>query len=307
MEHVPTLDLRRLSRDRTAFVAELGEAYRRFGFCCFSHHGIAQPEIDAAYADFRTFFALPEPVKQRYAEARSNRGYVGFKVETARTSTVPDLKEFFHVGRDGAAADDPVLRPNVWPREIEQFRAHALALYAAMERAGGMVLSAIAEDLGVGTDFFASITDHGNSILRALHYPRIEAADLPAVRAEAHEDISLITLLVGATASGLQLLTRDGDWLAVDPPAGALVVNIGDMMQRLTNRVYPSTTHRVVNPEGDAARVGRYSMPFFLALNMEYEIRPLPACVARQGIDHFPEPITAHDYLLQRLDEIRLG
>lgn len=307
MERVPTLDMRRFDRDRAAFVAELGAAYRRFGFCCFSHHGIPESRIAAAYADFRRFFALPESVKQRHAHPRSGRGYTGPRIETARTSTVPDLKEFFQVGREGAPADDPVLRPNVWPGEVETFRDHALALYAAMEEAGSVVLSAIATDLGLAADFFAPITVRGNSILRALHYPPVTEADLPAVRAEAHEDISLVTLLVGATDSGLQVLTRDGAWLPIDAAPGSLVVNVGDMMQRLTNRVYPSTTHRVVNPRGDAALRSRYSMPFFLAPNMDFVIRSLPQCVDREGVDHHPEPITAHAYLMERLREIRLA
>ena len=307
MHRVPTLDLRRFSSDRAAFVAELGAAYRQFGFCCFSHHDIPQDRIDAAYGNFARFFALPDEAKQRYAGIASNRGYVGVKIETARTSTVPDLKEFFHVGREPAPPGHPALRPNVWPEELDSFREHALALYAAMERAGRTVLSAIAADLGLAPGFFETITDQGNSILRALHYPPVAAADLPAVRAEAHEDISLITLLVGATASGLEVLTREGAWLPIAAEPGILVVNMGDMMQRLTNRVYPSTTHRVVNPEGKAASVSRYSMPFFLALNLEYEIRPLPGCVESEGVEHFPEPITAGDYLMQRLREIRLG
>ena len=307
MDRVPTLDMRRFDGDRTAFVAELGTAYRRFGFCCFSHHGIPQPRIEAAYADFRRFFALPEAAKRRYAQVGTGRGYVGFKVETARTSDIPDLKEFFHVGREGAPPDDPVLRPNVWPAEVAGFRDNALALYAAMEQAGAVVLSAIAEDLGLVPNFFRSVTDRGNSILRALHYPPVRPEDLPAVRAEAHEDISLITLLVGATEAGLQVLTRDGAWLPIEAVPGSLVVNVGDMLQRLTNRVYPSTTHRVVNPGEDAASASRYSMPFFLAPNMEYEISPLPGCVASVGVDHYPEPITAQAYLMQRLREIRLG
>jgi len=307
MRGVPTLDMRRFDTDRAAFVADTGQAYREFGFCCFSHHGIDQGRIEAAYEEFRAFFALPDAVKRRYIQPGSGRGYVGFKVETARTSTVPDLKEFFHVGREGAPPDDPVLRPNVWPSEAPGFRDHVLALWRAMERAGGTVLSAVALDLGLAGDSFAPVTDHGNSILRALHYPPVRPEDLPAVRAEAHEDISLITLLVGATASGLEVLTREGGWLPIETAPGNLVVNVGDMLQRLTNRVYPSTTHRVVNPEGEAAAHSRYSMPFFLAPNMDYLIRSLPGCVAREGRDHFPEPITAGDYLSERLREIRLS
>ncbi len=309
MERIPTLDLRRLDTDRAAFVAELGSAYRTYGFCCFDHHGIDAALIAAAYADFAAFFALPAKAKARYAgrtPGGGGRGYVGFRVETARTSTIPDLKEFFHIGRDDAPPDDPVLRPNVWPDEVPAFRMHGGALFRAMEAAGSRVLTAMALDLGLSDGFFRGVVDHGDSILRALHYPPIEPEHLPAVRAEAHEDISLITLLVGATASGLEVLTRAGAWLPIEAAPGTLVVNVGDMLQRLTNDAYPSTTHRVVNPVGEAARGSRYSMPFFLAPNMEYRIETLPGCIGAGG-DHYPEPITAHDYLLQRLREIGLA
>ena len=308
IDRIPTLDLRRLDGDRAAFVAELGAAYRATGFCCLSHHGIDAALITAAYADFAAFFALSADVKARHVGAAGGggRGYVGFRVETARTSTIPDLKEFFHIGRDDAPAADPVLRPNVWPDEVPGFRRHATALFRAMEAAGGRVLEAIAVDLGLPAGFFRDVTGHGDSILRALHYPPVEPEHLPAVRAEAHEDISLITLLVGATASGLEVLTRAGVWLPVEAEPGTLVVNVGDMLQRLTNDAYPSTTHRVVNPTGAAARGSRYSMPFFLALDPEYRIESLPGCIGEDG-NHYPEPITTHEYLLQRLREIRLA
>ncbi|MBE7210759.1 MAG: isopenicillin N synthase family oxygenase [Gluconacetobacter diazotrophicus] len=305
-DRIPTLDLRRLDTDRDRFVFELGRAYRRFGFCCFDHHGIDEALIAGAYGDFRRFFALPADAKARYTVSTpggGGRGYVGFRVETARTSTVPDLKEFFHVGRPDPVI--PALAPNLWPAEVDTFRAHCEDLFRAMERTGARVLSAVALDLGLSPDFFGPVADRGDSILRALHYPPIDPALLPAVRAEAHEDISLITLLVGATASGLEILTREGAWLPVDAAPGTLVVNVGDMLQRLTNRAYPSTTHRVVNPEGEAARSSRYSMPFFLAPNLDYLIRSLPSCIGVAG-EHFPEPITAGDYLSERLREIRM-
>ncbi|WP_419730737.1 isopenicillin N synthase family dioxygenase [Lichenicola sp.] len=308
MQHVPTLDLRRLDHDPDGLVSELGESYRQFGFCCFSHHGIDPALIEAAYTEFARFFALPTGTKAQYTVRTAGgggRGYVGFRVETARTSDIPDLKEFYHIGRSDAAPDDPVLRPNLWPDEVPGFRPHGVALYAAMEAAGQRVLSAIARDLGLAPDFFAGLTGRGDSILRALHYPPIAPEHLPAVRAEAHEDISLITLLVGATASGLELLTRDGAWLPIEAEPGTLVVNVGDMLQRLTNQVYPSTTHRVVNPTGEAAGRSRYSMPFFLAPNMDFVIETLPGCIGEGG-DLYPEPITAHDYLMQRLREIRM-
>ncbi len=311
MQRVPTLDMRRFAVDRRGFVDELGEAYRQYGFCCFSHHGIEPTRIEAAYAGFRRFFDLPECAKQRYGGRAGGRGYVGFKVETARTSDVPDLKEFFHVGRevegDGPLPPAAAWSPNAWPDEVPGLREHALALYASMERAGDVVLSAMALHLGLTSDFFAGLTARGNSILRALHYPPVRFEDLPAVRAEAHEDISLITLLISATEAGLEVLARDGAWLPVETLPGGLVVNVGDMMQRLTNRVYPSTTHRVVNPSGNAARNSRYAMPFFLHLDPEYEIRSLPGCVLSERIDHYPEPITVQAFLAQRLREIRLG
>ena len=308
MQRVPTLDLRRLDHDPRGFVSELGASYRQFGFCCFSHHGIDPTLIEAAYAEFARFFALPTETKARYTVRTAGgggRGYVGFRVETARTSDIPDLKEFYHIGRIDAPPDDPVLRPNLWPAEVPGFRPHGLALFAAMEAAGQRVLSAIARDLDLAPDFFAGVTRRGDSILRALHYPPIASEHLPAVRAEAHEDISLITLLVGATASGLELLTRDGSWLPIEAEPGTLVVNVGDMLQRLTNQVYPSTTHRVVNPTGEAAGRSRYSIPFFLAPNMDFLIETLPCCIGDGG-NLYPEPITAHDYLMQRLREIRM-
>lgn len=310
MNGVPTLDLRRWHDDRAGLVAELGAAYREYGFCCVREHGIPAALIEEAYAAFRQFFALPDAIKQRYAAGPGGtRGYTPFKVETAKGAGLPDLKEFWHIGRE-LPADSPyaaIMAANRWPSEIPGFRAAGLALYEALDALGRRVLAALALNLGLAEHWFEDKVDSGNSILRAIHYPPIVSPDIPNVRAGAHEDINLITLLVGASDAGLEVRTRGGDWLPITTQGDAIVVNIGDMLQRLTNHVYPSTTHRVVNPIGAAARRARYSVPFFLHPNPDFLIDVLPGCVSAGNPSRYPTPITANDYLWERLREIKLG
>ncbi len=310
MKHVPTLDIRRFDTDRDAFVAELGAAYREFGFCCISGHGVTRELIDHAYDAFRRFFALPEDVKMKYHVPGTGgaRGYTPFKIETAKDSQYPDLKEFWHVGREQTAdsrfAD--LMPPNLWPAEVPGFREYGYGLYQALDQLGARVLRALALHIDLPEHYFDDKIDQGNSILRPIHYPPIEQADVPNVRAGAHEDINFITLLVGASAAGLEVLTREGKWLPITTEGDAIVVNIGDMLQRLTNRVYPSTTHRVVNPPGADARKPRYSVPFFLHPNPDVVLDPLPQCVSEDNPNHYPGSMTSHEYLMQRLREIRL-
>lgn len=311
LNEVPTLDLRRFDTDRDRFVQEVGEAYSEFGFCCFSDHGIPEALIQAAYEDFKAFFALPTEVKMRYKlEGRAGaRGYTAFKVETAKDQNIADLKEFWHIGRE-EGKDNPypeLLLPNLWPDEVPGFRSHGLALYQAMEAIGSRILASMALYIGQPADYFVPHVRHGDSILRALHYPPVDPKDLPAVRAGAHEDIDLITLLVGATDSGLELLTREGNWLPINARENTLIVNVGDMLQRLTNHVYRSTTHRVVNPEGTGMQRPRYSMPFFLHPDPEFVIDVLPQCITPENPNRYPEPITSQQYLMQRLREIKLA
>jgi isopenicillin N synthase-like dioxygenase len=310
MKHVPTLDIRRFDTDREAFVAELGAAYREFGFCCISGHGIASAAVDNAYDAFVRFFALPTATKLKYHVPGNGgaRGYTPFKVETAKDSKHPDLKEFWHIGRE-IPRESPyaaVMAPNVWPAEVPDFRESGYGLYTLLDRLGARVLSALALHIGQNENYFAGTTDVGNSILRPIHYPPIVHDDVPNERAGAHEDINLITLLVGASAEGLEVLTREGEWLPITTQGDAIVVNIGDMLQRLTNHVYPSTTHRVVNPPNAHARKPRYSVPFFLHPNPDFVIDVLPSCVDADHPSRYPEPITAHDYLLERLRQIKL-
>jgi isopenicillin N synthase-like dioxygenase len=307
---VPTLDIRRWDDERAAFVAELGAAYREYGFCCIRGHGIPGALIDEAYAVFAALFALPDAIKRQYISGPGGtRGLTPLKVETAKGAEHPDLKEFWHIGREQGPQGRyaAIMAPNVWPAEVPGFREAGLALYAALEALGARVLAALALNLGLDEHWFDARIDQGNSILRALHYPAIEAADVPNERASAHEDINLITLLIGASDSGLEVLTRQGAWLPITTAGDAIVVNIGDMLQRLSNHVYPSTTHRVVNPVGEAARRSRYSMPFFLHPNPDFLIEVLPGCITPDRPSRYPEPITANDYLWQRLREIKLS
>ncbi|HET8898518.1 MAG TPA: 2-oxoglutarate and iron-dependent oxygenase domain-containing protein [Rhodanobacteraceae bacterium] len=310
MKHVPTLDMRRYDSDRDAFVAEIGAAYREFGFCCISHHGVSAELIGHAYGAFKAFFALPAEVKQKYHVAGGGgaRGYTPFKVETAKDSQFPDLKEFWHVGRELPPGSKYAseMAPNLWPAEVTDFKQYAYGLYQALDALGTRVLRALALHIGLAENWFEDKTDFGNSILRPIHYPPILDAEVPNVRAGAHEDINFITLLVGASNAGLEVLTREGDWLPITTEGDAIVVNIGDMLQRLSNHVYPSTTHRVVNPPGDAARQPRYSVPFFLHPNPDVVLDPLPECVSTDNPSRYGTSITAHEYLQQRLREIRL-
>ncbi len=309
---IPMLDLRRFDRDRTAFVAELGAAYEQWGFAGITHHELSEQVMDEAYRVFKAFFALPEEVKQRYHIAGSGgaRGYTGFKVETAKDSSHPDLKEFWHVGREipDQHRFRSIMPANLDVPEVPGFKDAAYALYEALDVLGGRVLRAMALHLGLAEDYFADKVDQGNSILRAIHYPPIPAdQDAPNVRAGRHEDINFITLLIGASAEGLEILSRQGEWIPVTAIPGAIIVNVGDMLQRLTNQVFRSTTHRVVNPADPARRAQpRYSIPFFLHPNPDFLIQSLPGCVSAENPDQFPQPITAHDYLLERLREIRL-
>ncbi len=307
---IPTLDIRRFDTDREAFVAELGAAYREWGFAGISHHGIPEELIESAYAAFRKFFALPEEVKMKYhiPGGGGARGYTPFGVETAKGSQHYDLKEFWHIGRElpeGSPYRD-VMPPNVWPEEVPEFREYGLALYNALDALGSRVLAALALHIGLPEDFFADKTNFGNSILRPIHYPPITQPDIPNVRAGAHGDINFITLLVGASAAGLEVLSRKGEWVPFTSEGDTIVVNIGDMLERLTNHVYPSTIHRVVNPPGEEARKPRYSVPFFLHPNPDFLIRTLPSCISPDNPDRYPEPITAHEFLEQRLREIKL-
>lgn len=291
---------------------ELGRSFAEYGFAVIRDHGIPQELIDRAEAKSKEFFALPESVKRSYhiPGGGSARGYTPFGTEKAKDAEVQDLKEFWHVGRS-LPEGHPLaeyMAPNVWPSEVEGFRETFSELYSAFETAGGRVLEAIALHLGLDRDYFDATVEDGNSVMRLLHYPPLsDEAPEGAIRAAAHGDINTITLLLGAEEAGLELLTRQGQWKAVDVPEGALVINVGDMLDRLTNSKLRSTTHRVVNPKGAAAKRARFSMPFFLHFRPDYVIETLPTCIEPGHESEAPEPISSHEFLQQRLREINLA
>ena len=300
------------ARDADAFAAALGRSFERYGFAVICDHAIPEPVIAAALAETRALFALPEAAKLRHRpeNGRGQRGYTPFGVETAKGAQHFDLKEFWHVGRD-LPAGHPFrehMPDNVWPDdEAPGFRPRLQALYAELDAMGARLLRAIARHLQLPADFFEAPVKDGNSILRLLHYPPT-TGEGPNVRAAAHEDINVITLLLGAEEGGLEVLDREsGAWLAINPPPGSLVVNIGDMLQRLTNGVLPSTSHRVVNPAPERRGVARYSTPFFLHFNPDFVIETLPTMVSDDNPDRYAgKAIMAEDFLTERLREIRL-
>jgi isopenicillin N synthase-like dioxygenase len=306
---VASVSLKASDEDPAGFAQELGGSFERYGFAIISDHGIPADLIARAEEKAKAFFALPEAVKRGYKIGGGGgaRGYTPFGIETAKGATAYDLKEFWHVGRELPEGHpyNAVMAPNVWPEEVQSFRDTFLELFAAFDTAGLRILEAIARHLGLAPDYFEGTVKDGNSVLRLLHYPPIPG-DGPNVRAGAHEDINTITLLLGAEEAGLQLLDRDGNWLPVTPNEGELAVNIGDMLQRLTNNVLRSTTHRVVNPPPERRGMSRYSMPFFLHFRPDFLIETLPDCITPERPNLYPEPITAHDFLLERLREIKL-
>jgi isopenicillin N synthase-like dioxygenase len=307
---IPPVSFKDFSRDFDGFSKALGDSFARYGFAVISDHGIPDGKIDAALDDAKAFFALPEETKLRYKlPVSGQRGYTPFGIETAKGHTHYDLKEFWHVGRDlppGHRFRDH-MPDNVWPdADVPGFHEHVAWLYGALDAMGLKVLEAIAVWLGLDRHFFDPTVDLGNSILRLLHYPPVPK-DGPHIRAGAHEDINVITLLLGAEEAGLEVKEKDGSWLPINPPAGSLVCNIGDMLQRLTNDKLPSTTHRVVNPAPERRGFPRYSTPFFLHFNSDYLIKTLPNCVDAAHPNRYPTPITADEYLQERLREIKLA
>ena len=308
-DHIASVSLKDADRHPDAFAEKLGHSFEEYGFAIIADHGIPDELIQRAEQKSKELFALPEEAKREYliGGGGGQRGYTAFGIETAKGHTAFDLKEFWHVGRDlppGHPFRDH-MPDNVWPSEVPGFKDTFEELYAAFEDAGLKILKAIARFLKIDEDYFVDTVRDGNSVMRLLHYPPIQGEPGSNVRAGAHEDINTITLLLGAEEAGLQLLTKDGRWIPVSPKPGELVVNIGDMLQRLTNGVLRSTTHRVVNPPPDRRGFSRYSMPFFLHFRSDFLIEPLPGTVP-SGEQPKWAPITANDYLQERLREIKL-
>jgi isopenicillin N synthase-like dioxygenase len=311
---VPTLDFSHYTggtpQERERFIRAWGEGLTEFGFVCLVNHGVDDGLIRRTYDDARRLFALPLAAKQRHhvPGGGGQRGYTAFGQEHAKNQKVGDLKEFWHVGRDLPAGHPrrSAYGENQWPEELATFKQHALSLYGALDAAAQVMLQALAEYFHMPRETFADMARDGNSVLRIIHYPPLKEQFIAgAVRAAEHEDINLITLLPESTASGLEVLTRQGQWLAIDARPGQIVVDSGDMLSRVTNEVLPSTTHRVVNPRTPAEDTVRYSMPFFVHPYPDCMLRILDQCVSAQNPKRYPD-ITADDFLKQRLREIGL-
>jgi isopenicillin N synthase-like dioxygenase len=310
MRQVPELRLSDyLSEDQSLkrrFIESLFVGLKEYGFIVLKDHPISTPLLEKAYRLVEELFNLPLDVKNKYGipEKGFQRGYTPFGKEHAKDSPVADLKEFWHVGRELEKNHKyhEEYPENIWPEEIAEFKSTLIQLYNALDLCGDIILEALTGPLEVDKDYFRRMTKDGNSILRLLHYPPLPPdRDPRSIRAAAHEDINLITLLVSASASGLELKDRDGQWLAIDSDPNSIIVDSGDMLARLTNDVIPSTTHRVVNPDEDNTH--RYSMPFFMHPNPEAVLSCLNSC--RGAGPKYPD-IRAQDFLYQRLREIGL-
>lgn len=308
MSSIPHVEMSRYASDFEGFVQAIGEGYEVNGFVALTQHGIDSEIIHNALDISRDLFALADDVKKKYHVPGQGgaRGYTPYGTEIAKDAKHVDLKEFWHVGREIEGEPPyPQLLPNVWPTEVPEFKPHMLSIFDELDKLGRKVLEGIAVYLGEERDYFENRVNMGNSILRPLHYPPIIDEGTPSVRAGAHEDINVITLLVGSREPGLEVLSKSGEWIPVTIIDGAIICNVGDMLQRLTNGVLPSTTHRVVNPPAPYSHKSRYSIPFFLHFNPDVVIDALETCHSEDRPKQFP-PITANEYLNERLREIGL-
>ncbi|HLT07981.1 MAG TPA: 2-oxoglutarate and iron-dependent oxygenase domain-containing protein [Cyclobacteriaceae bacterium] len=318
-DDIPSLDLADFtsgdSEKKAAFVQALGQAYNNIGFAAIKNHGLTQELQDKLYAIIKKFFDLPDDIKAKYEhpEIGFQRGYTGKGKEHAKGRNTGDLKEFYHVGQElnDIPENDPVKNTypaNVWPEELPEFKTIALEVYKIIEQAGKDMLKAIALYLELPEDYFEDKVLHGNSILRQIHYFPIENPDevpADAVRAAEHGDINLITLLMGASADGLEVLRKDGKWIPITALPEQLVVNVGDMLERLTNKKLKSTIHRVVNPPREKMNTSRYSIPFFMHPRSEMNLACLDSCIDENNPKQFADA-TAGEFLDERLRELGL-
>ncbi|TCZ66435.1 isopenicillin N synthase family oxygenase [Flaviaesturariibacter aridisoli] len=310
---IPVVDLAEfLSGDETKkqkFVQEIGKAYEEVGFVAVKNHGVPDELIANLYKYVQQFFALPTETKLQYEkpELAGQRGYTSFGREHAKGFDAPDLKEFFQYGQTISDGEDvgEHYPGNVTVEEVPEFTPTLENAYRHFEKSGTSLLQALALFLDLDENYFDQYVHNGNSILRAIHYPPIQNEPKSAIRAEQHEDINLITLLVGASADGLQILTKQNEWVGVTSLPEQIVVNVGDMLQRFSNNRLRSTTHRVVNPPRELWGTSRFSIPFFLHPKSGMSLACLDSCIDEQHPKAY-EDITAGEYLDERLREIGL-
>jgi isopenicillin N synthase-like dioxygenase len=312
-KNIPSVDLSDFTEGnketKAAFVKELGKAYEEIGFVAVKNHGLSDALCNELYAQVKGFFTLSKEEKEAYEikGLAGQRGYVSFGKEHAKNKNEGDLKEFWHFGQT-VEDNDPIKEEypdNVQVNELPEFNAVGREVYQKLEETGRDMLRAIALHLNLDENYFDAKIHNGNSILRPIHYPPITHEPKNAVRAAEHEDINLITLLMGASAGGLQVLNKSGEWISVTALPDQIVVNVGDMLQRLTNNKLKSTTHRVINPPREKWGTSRYSIPFFLHPRSEVSLNCLPSCISESNSKKFSD-ITAGEYLEQRIIELGL-
>jgi isopenicillin N synthase-like dioxygenase len=314
LTNIPSVDLKKfLSKDpkeKQEFVNEIGSAYEEIGFVSLKNHFLDDKLMEDLYREVKAFFDLPDHIKRQYEreELAGQRGYVSFGKEHAKGSSKGDLKEFWHFGQepDEDANLSESYPDNIVVKELPDFYPTGMRAYKALEDTGIYVLRALAIYIGLNEFYFDHWARNGNSILRPIHYPPITEEPKGAVRAGAHGDINLITLLMGASTGGLQVKRKDGEWIDAKPDEGDLVINVGDMLERHTNNKLRSTIHRVVNPPKEEWDKPRYSIPFFMHPRSDMKLNCLEECIDENNPKHY-EDITAGDFLNQRLAEIGLA
>jgi len=310
LDEIPSLDISDFTSGdptrKSQFVQDLGTAFNNIGFVCIKNHGLSEDLRLKLYDSVQQFFKQPDDVKKKYefSELSGQRGYIGKGKETAKGFKVADLKEFYHVGQPAPEGEMP---HNIFPEEVPEFKEYTLKVYETFENTGKTLLRAIALYLGLDENYFEDKVRNGDSILRALHYFPLDPATVPdgAVRAAAHGDINLITLLMGASAEGLEVLRRDGKWIAITALPDQIVVNVGDMLDRLTNHNLKSTIHRVVNPPREKMNTSRYSIPFFMHPRGDMNLTCLESCVDANHPKLYVD-MTAGEFLNERLIELGL-
>lgn len=312
---IPVLDLSDFEEGNESvkekFTKDLGQAFEEIGFVAIKGHGLTDATQNGLYTAIKEFFTLSDELKEEYElpELFGQRGYVGKRKEHAKGRNVGDLKEFYHIGQE-APQNDPVHSDypvNIWPKEVPSFAEFAMQTYRTLEKTGQIMMRAIALHLGLDENHFDHNLSFGNSILRPIHYFPLNAEDLKenAVRAAEHGDINLITLLMGASAEGLEVQRKDGAWIPITALPDQIIVNVGDMLERHTNDQLKSTIHRVVNPKGTKLGEPRFSIPFFMHPRMSMDLSCLQNCVDATKPKKYKD-ITAGQFLQQRLEEIGL-
>lgn len=313
MKNIPSVDLADFLSEnpkrKQKFVDKIGSAFEDIGFVSLKNHFLSDDLVGELYKEVKTFFDLPLKVKKKYEieDLGGQRGYVSFGKEHAKGRKEGDLKEFWHFGQESTEDAEPPEEypPNVQVKELPDFNHTGMEAYRMLEKTGVYVLRALALYIGLDEFYFDHWAANGNSILRAIHYPPITEEPKGAVRAAAHGDINLITLLMGASAGGLQVLRKDGEWMDAIPKEDELVINVGDMLERLTNNKLRSTIHRVVNPPREEWSTPRYSIPFFMHPRSDMKLNCLEGCIDAQHPKAYDD-ITAGNFLHQRLVEIGL-